>query len=214
MYDTLKEVKMMENNNCKKYMKIFGKDRFSVKFGNSLLLFSTILFILNLIICVCGDVEMLYIYIFGPIFLFIIGLLLGNFFKPKPDDTNIFIRKDNHLYFINSNNITIPDELKSARRAMTYNAPKEISGVYSLIGLIEQRKKIKELYKYLSQYDFNEPRYLDRIGCIIKTQIISETKTHIKVWLVFEKLKPKKVTIYNNYNDYQELVSLLKSMSH
>lgn len=27
---------------------------------------------------------------------------------------------------------------------------------------------------------------------------------------MFEKLKPKKVTIYNNYNDYQELVSLLK----
>ena len=156
----------------------------------------------------------IYIYIFGPIFLFIIGLLLGNFFKPKPDDTNIFIRKDNHLYFINSNNITIPDELGSARRAITYNAPKEISGVYSLIGLIEQRKKIKELYKYLSQYDFNEPRYLDRIGCIIKTQIVSETKTHIKVWLMFEKLKPKKVTIYNNYNDYQELVSLLKNMSH
>lgn len=142
------------------------------------------------------------------------GLLLGNFFKPKPDDTNIFIRKDDHLYFINSNSITIPDELKSARRAMTYNAPKEISGVYSLIGLIEQRKKIKELYKYLSQHDFNEPRYLDRIGCIIKTQIVSETSTHIKVWLMFEKLKPKKVTIYNNYNDYQELVSLLKNMSH
>lgn len=208
---------MMENNNYKKYMKIFGKDRFSVKFGNFLLLFSTILFILNLIICVCGDVEILYIlyiYIFGPIFLFIIGLLLGNFFKPKPDDTNIFIRNDNHLYFINSNNITIPDELRSARRAMTYNAPKEISGVYSLIGLIEQRKKIKELYKYLSQHDFNETRYLDRIGCIIKTQIVSETSTHIKVWLMFEKLKPKKVTIYNNYNDYQELVSLLKNMSH
>ncbi len=31
---------------------------------------------------------------------------------------------------------------------------------------------------------------------------------------MFEKLKPKKVTIYNNYNDYQELVSLLKNMSH
>lgn len=205
---------MMENNNCKKYMKIYGEDRFSVKFGNFLLLFSIILFIFNMAICLCGDFEILYIYFFGPIFLFIMGLLLGNFFKPKPDDTNIFIRKDNHLYFINSNNITIPDELKSARRAMTYNAPKEISGVYSLIGLIEQRKKIKELYKYLSQHDFNEPRYLDRIGCIIKTQIISETKTHIKVWLMFEKLKPKKVTIYNNYNDYQELVSLLKSMSH
>lgn len=204
----------MENNNCKKYMKIYGEDRFSVKFGNFLLLFSVILFILNFIICFCGDVEILYIYFFGPIFLFIIGLLLGNFFKPKPDDTNIFVRKDNNLYFINNNNITVPDELKSARRAMTYNAPKEISGMYSLIGLIEQRKKIKELYKYLSQYDFNEPRYLDRIGCIIKTQIISETKTHIKVWLMFEKLKPKKVTIYNNYNDYQELVSLLKSMSH
>ena len=183
MYDDLKEVKMMENNNYKKYMKIFGKDRFSVKFGNFLLLFSIILFILNLIICVCGDFEILDIFFYGSIFLFIIGLLLGNFFKPKPDDTNIFIRKDNHLYFINSNNITIPDELKSARRAMTYN---------SLIGLIEQRKKIKELYKYLSQYDFNEPRYLDRIGCIIKTQIVSETKTHIKVWLMFEKLKPKK----------------------
>lgn len=214
MYVNLKRVIMMENNNYKKYMKIYGEDRFSVKFGNFLLLFSIILFIFNMIICVCGDFEMLYIYVFGPIFLFIIGLLLGNFFKPKPDDTNIFVRKDNHLYLINNNNITIPDELKSARRAMTYNAPKEISGVYSFIGLIEQRKKIKELYKYLSQYDFNEPRYLDRIGCIIKTQIISETKTHIKVWLMFEKLKPKKVTIYNNYNDYQELVSLLKSMSH
>lgn len=93
MYDNLKEVKMMENNNCKKYMKIFGKDRFSVKFGNFLLLFSTILFILNLIICFCGDVEILYIYFFGPIFLFIMGLLLGNFFKPKPDDTNILLEK-------------------------------------------------------------------------------------------------------------------------
>ena len=31
---------------------------------------------------------------------------------------------------------------------------------------------------------------------------------------MFEKLKPKKVTIYNNYNDYQELVLLLKNMSH
>lgn len=214
MYDDLKEVKMIENNNYKKYMKIFGKDRFSVKLGNFLLLFSIILFILNLIICVCGDFEILDIFFYGPIFLFIIGLLLGNLFKPKPDDTNIFIRKDNHLYFINSNNITIPDELREARRAITYNAPKEVSGVYSLIGLIEQRKKIKELYKYLSQYDFNKPRYLDRIGCIIKTQIVSETKTHIKVWLMFEKLKPKKVTIYNNYNDYQELVSLLKNMSH
>ena len=40
MYDNLKEVKMMENNNYKKYMKIFGKDRFSVKLGNFLLLFS------------------------------------------------------------------------------------------------------------------------------------------------------------------------------
>lgn len=214
MYDDLKEVKMMENNNYKKYMKIFGKDRFSVKLGNFLLLFSIILFILNLIICVCGDFEILDIFFYGPIFLFIIGLLLGNLFKPKPDDTNIFIRNDSHLYFINSNNITIPNELEPARRAMTYNAPKEVSGVYSLIGLIEQRKKIKELYKYLSQYDFNEPRYLDQIGCIIKTQIVSETKTHIKVWLMFEKLKPKKVTIYNNYNDYQELVSLLKNMSH
>lgn len=205
---------MMENNNYKKYMKIFGKDRFSVKLGNFLVGFSIILLILNLIFCLSGVFEILYIHVFGPLFLCIIGLLLGNLFKPKPDDTNIFIRKDNHLYFINSNNITIPDELRSARRAMTYNAPKEISGVYSLIGLIEQRKKIKELYKYLSQHDFNETRYLDRIGCIIKTQIVSETKTHIKVWLMFEKLKPKKVTIYNNYNDYQELVSLLKNMSH
>ena len=81
MYDNLKEVKMMENNNYKKYMKIFGKDRFSVKFGNFLLLFSIILFILNFIISACRDFEFLYIYIFGPIFLFIIGLLLGNFFK-------------------------------------------------------------------------------------------------------------------------------------
>lgn len=204
----------MENNNYKKYMKIYGKDRFSVKFGNFLARFSIILLILNLIICFCGDVEILYIHVFGPLFLYIIGLLLGNLFKPKPDDTNIFIRKDNHLYLINNNNITIPNELEPARRAITYNAPKEVSGVYSLIGLIEQRKKIKELYKYLSQYDFNEPRYLDRVGCIIKTQIISETSTHIKVWLMFERLKPKKVTIYNNYNDYQELVFILKSMSH
>ena len=42
MYDNLKEVKMIENNNYKKYMKIFGKDRFSVKLGNFLLLFSII----------------------------------------------------------------------------------------------------------------------------------------------------------------------------
>lgn len=79
MYDDLKEVKMMENNNYKKYMKIFGKDRFSVKLGNFLLLFSIILFILNLIICFCGDFEILDIFFYGPIFLFIIGLLLGNF---------------------------------------------------------------------------------------------------------------------------------------
>lgn len=203
----------MENSNYKKYMKIFGMDRFSVKLGNFLAMFSVISFILGIVLAICGYPDAIVTCTVGLIPLFTIGIILGNLLKPKQDDLNIFIKKDNSLYFLNTNLINIPNEMIPFGYAMTFGASKGVQTVSGAIGLISQYKKIKELYRYLRDSNFDEPRYLDTVNRIAKTQVINETPSSIKVIITFETKAQKEVTIYNNYNDYQELVSLIKSMS-
>lgn len=203
----------MENSNYKKYMKIYGMDRFSVKLGNFLTMFSILSFVAGIIIAICGYPDAIVTCTAGFIPLFTIGIILGNLLKPKKDDLNIFIKKDNSLYFLNTNLVNIPNEMIPFGYAMTFGASKGVQTVTGAIGLISQYKKVKELYKYLNESNFDEPRYLNVVNRIAKTQVISETLSSIKVIITFETKAQKKVTIHNNYNDYQELVALIKSMS-
>ena len=89
--------------------------------------------------------------------------------------------------------------------AQSLGSSNGITAILGLFAISSRKKNVDRLYEMLSQKSFDDPYF-------INYAIIKETPSYLKINARFENQGRKSITIYNIYEDYNELIKEIKNI--
>lgn len=200
------------SNDYKRYMKKPDAKTISTKIGEICGIIAIILFISGIIlaftdIVMPGVCTMLVSFI-----PFFVWLIYASQINLPPDEANIFVKKNNQMYYINNQMISSNEDFAAYIKADAIGAPKGLSILLAFSGYLQRKKKVKSFCEMLNEKSFDDPYFINPTSHIKSVEIIKETPSYLKINARFENQGRKQITIYNVYEDYNELITEIKNM--
>lgn len=199
-------------NDYKKYIKRPGAKTSSTKVGEICRIIAIILFISGIILAFTGTVMPGVYLILVSLIPMIIWMLFGGIIIPKSEEINVFVKKNNQIYYISNESLMSNNEFAPLIMAQSLGSSNGITAILGLFAISSRKKNVDRLYEMLSQKSFDDPYFINYANHIQSVEIIKETPSYLKINARFENQGRKSITIYNIYEDYNELIKEIKNI--